>query len=139
MKIHLISYTREPLKSIAAACLNIGIGKDITNLDEITRDEAEAAFKDTISSWLTSPLEFASFSFFWQDIPLFMRTELERARVGWSYCERSLRFYQAGERDPVEKIDWDMFPSVKTKEQKKEFLEMAQRNMNDYEKFKALG
>src|SRR3990167_8855866 len=112
MRIHLISYTHEPLKSIAAGILNIGIGKDITNLEEITREEAEAAFNDTISSWLTSPLEFANFNFFWQDIPLFMRTELERARIGWSYAERSMRFFQADERDPADKIDWDLFPSV---------------------------
>ena len=139
MKIHLISHTSQPLKSIAAGILNIGIGKDIRNLDEITKEEAEKAFKDTINSWLTSPLEYASFNFFWEDIPLFMRTELERARVGWSYCERSLRFYQAGERDPVSKIDWDMFPSVRTEEQKTEFLKMAKNNMEDYERFKALG
>ena len=136
MKIHLISYTREPLKSIAAACLNIGIGKDITNLDEITRDEAEAAFKDTISSWLTSPLEFASFSFFWQDIPLFMRTELERARIGWSYAERSMRFFQADERDPSDKIDWDLFPSVKSEDQRKVFKDMAHSHMYVYRMLK---
>src|SRR3972149_2583089 len=112
MKIHLISYTNEPLKSIAAAILNIGIGKDIKSLNEITKEEAEAAFKDTISSWLTSPLEYASFNFFWEDIPLFMRTELERARIGWSYAERSLRFYKAEERNPIDKIDWKMFPSA---------------------------
>src|SRR3990167_2314876 len=139
MRIHLISHTNSPLKSIAAGILNIGIGKDIRSLDDITQEEAERAFKDTTKSWLTSPLEYASFNFFWEDIPLFMRTELERARVGWSYCERSLRFYQAGERDPVEKIDWDMFPSVRTEEQRQAFKAMAQSNMDDYERLKSLG
>ena len=139
MKIHLITHTKDPLKAIAAGILNIGIGKDIRSLDDITQEEAEKAFKDTTKSWLTSPLEYASFNFFWEDIPLFMRTELERARVGWSYCERSLRFYQAGERDPVEKIDWDMFPSVKTDEQKEAFKKMAENDMITYENFKAIG
>ena len=53
MKIFLISHTKEPLKSIAAAILNIGIGKDIRSLDDITQEEAEKAFKDTLKSWLT--------------------------------------------------------------------------------------
>jgi len=139
MQIHLISHTAEPLKSIAAACLNIGIGKDITSLADISREEAETVFKDTISSWLTSPLEYASFNFFWKDIPLFMRTELERARVGWSYAERSLRFYQAGERNPVEQIDWDLFPSVKTEEQKAAFKRMAEKNMSEYRRMQLNG
>lgn len=137
MKIHLISHTVEPLKSIAAAILNIGIGKDITSLDEITYDEAKRAVEDTMKSYLTSPLEYASFNFFWQDLPLFMRSELERARVGWSYAERSLRFYQANERDPVDKIDWKYFPSVKTPEQRDGFLAMANRHMEEYEIMKA--
>ena len=61
-----------------------------------------------------------------------MRTELERARVGWSYAERSLRFYQADERNPVEKIDWIHYPSVKTDEQKKSFTDMMNRHMEEY-------
>src|SRR3990167_6150190 len=139
MNIYLLTYTKEPLKAIATGILNIGIGKDIRSLDDITQEEAEQAFRDTTKSWLTSPLEYASFNFFWEDIPLFMRTELERARVGWSYCERSLRFYQAGERDPVEKIDWELFPSVKTPEQKEYFSEMAKGNMQQYEELQKIG
>ena len=139
MKIHLISYTKDPLKSIAAGILNIGSGRDIRTLDDISQKEAEEAFKDTTKSWLTSPLEYATFNFFWEDIPLFMRTELERARVGWSYCERSMRFYQAGERDPAERIDWDMFPSVKTAEQKEEFMAMVKDDLERYDRMQKLG
>ena len=139
MKIHLISYTSQPLKSIAAPILNIGIGRDIKDLDQIGRKEAISAFHDTLKSYLTSPLEFASFNFFWEDIPLFMRTELERARVGWGYAERSLRFYQAEERDPIERLDWRAFPSIKTEKQKQLFLESIQKEMQDYEHLKSEG
>lgn len=132
MKIHLISYTKEPLKSIATAILNIGIGRDIKSLDGITYEEAKTAVEDTMKSYLTSPLEYASFNLFWENIPLFMRSELERARVGWSYAERSLRFYQADERDPVGKIDWKYFPSVKTDEQKIAFLSLINSHMVTY-------
>lgn len=133
MKIHLISYTKEPLRSIAAAILNIGIGKDTKSLYEISEKEAINAFQDTIKSFLDSPLEFASFNFFWEDIPLFMRSELERARVGWSYAERSLRFYNAAERNPASKIDWDLFPSVVTEEQKEVFRMMAAEQIREYQ------
>lgn len=139
MKIHLISHTQKPLESIAAACLNIGIGKDTSNLNQITRKEAIKVFKDTISSHLTSPLEFASFNFFWEDIPLFMRTELERARIGWSYAERSMRFYQAEKRSPLDRIDWKAFPSVKTKEQKFQFKTFLEQEMIAYENMKSEG
>lgn len=133
MQIHLISYTHQPLKSIAAAILNIGIGRDIKILDSVSHDEAVAAFQDTVKSFLDSPLEFASFNFFWEDIPLFMRSELERARVGWSYAERSLRFYNASERHPASKIDWEMFPSVKTEEQREVFRLMVADQMRLYQ------
>lgn len=133
MKIYLISHTKEPLLSIAAAIKNIGIGQDIKTLDDITRKEAETVFKDTVSSFLDSPLEFASFNFFWEDIPLFMRSELERARVGWSYAERSLRFYKADSRNPIEKIDWDMFPGVQTIKQREALLMMMEEHMQTYQ------
>jgi|GEM_PF-1254379 len=139
MKIYLLSHTNQPLKSIAAAILNIGIGRDIRSLDDISPEEAKQAFNDTLKSWLTSPLEYASFNFFWKDIPLFMRTELERARVGWSYAERSLRFYQADERDPVENIDWDMFPSVKSEEQRAQFKDLARCDMINYKMLQEMG
>lgn len=139
MKIHLLSYTNEPLKSIAAAILNIGIGRDIKSLNDISREEAESNFKDTLQSWLTSPLEYASFNFFWEDIPLFMRTELERARVGWSYSERSLRFYEANERDPLEKIDMNYFPSVNDSFKKHKFVQMMEGNMEWYKHLKEVG
>lgn len=139
MKIYLISHTKEPLRSIAAAILNIGIGKDIKTLDDITYDEAKKAFEDTCKSFLTSPLEFASFNFFWEDIPLFLRSELERARIGWSYAERSMRFYQAETRNPENKINWKYFPSIKTDFQKRLFIDECKREMKIYEYLKSEG
>tara|TARA_Y100000310_G_scaffold341182_1_gene439516 strand:+ start:8319 stop:9104 length:786 start_codon:yes stop_codon:yes gene_type:complete len=113
MQIYLISHTQEPLKSIAAAQMNIGIGTDITTTAAITQSEAEDVVGDLLASFLNSPLEFASFNFFWQDVPIFMVRELVRHRIGWSYAERSLRFFDATKRDPLEAIDMDFFPSMK--------------------------
>ena len=67
MKIHLISYTKDPLKSIAAAALNIGIGRDITDIAKMSKMDAQNAVEDMLKGWLDSPLEFASFNFFWEE------------------------------------------------------------------------
>ena len=115
MKISLVTYTPQPKKAIAAAFLNMGIGMDTTNLDQITDDQANDAIKEIFKSHLDAPLEFASFNFFWEDIPLFLRAQLVRHRVGWGFAERSLRFYDANLRDPVKDYDWDAMPSMKDK------------------------
>lgn len=116
MKIQLISHTPNPKKAIAAAFLNMGIGKDTTNLDQITEEEANDALKEIFKSHLDAPLEFASFNLFWQDIPLFLRAQLVRHRIGWGYAERSLRFFDANLRaDAVKNYDWDAMPSLKDK------------------------
>jgi len=122
MKIHLISHTKEPLKSIAVAILNMGIGKDIRSIEDITYKEAVEAIKDVFKSHLDSPLEYASFNLFWEDIPLFLRAQLVRHRVGWGFAERSLRFYDANLRNPVENYDWDAMPTIKEKISEQEVL-----------------
>jgi len=115
MRIYLINYTPEPLRSIAVPFLNMGIGKDSYSVNDITIEEARDALKEILKSHLDSPLEFASFNFFWEDIPLFLRAQLVRHRVGWGYAERSLRFFDANLRDPVEDYDWNAMPTIKDK------------------------
>ena len=112
MKIHLVSHTPNPKKAIAAAFLNMGIGKDTTDLDQITDEQANDALKEIFKSHLDAPLEFASFNLFWEDIPIFLRAQLVRHRVGWGFAERSLRFYDANLRDPVDNFDWDAVPTI---------------------------
>jgi len=112
MDIKLVTHTPQPRKAIAAAFLNMGIGKDVRSLDDITDAEAEDTLKEIFSSHLTAPLEFASFNFFWEDIPIFLRAQLVRHRVGWSYAERSLRFFDANLRNPVDDYDWSAMPSL---------------------------
>jgi len=112
MKIHLINHTPQPEKTIAAPFLNMGIGFDTTNLDQITDEQAQDAIREIFKSHLMAPLEYASFQFFWEDIPLFMRAQLVRHRIGWTFAERSLRFYDANLRDPVTDYDWDAIPTI---------------------------
>lgn len=109
--LHLLSHTNEPLKAIAAAIENIGIGSDTTNLDDMTYEAAKDKVADTVKSYLSSPLEYASFNFFVQNVPIFIIREWVRARIGWSYAERSLRFFQLDETI-LEKIDRRFYPSL---------------------------
>jgi thymidylate synthase (FAD) len=112
MKIHLISHTNEPLKAIAAAQLNIGTGRNITSINDISKEEAEETVADLLKSFLNSPLEFATINLFWENVPIFILRELIRHRIGWSYAERSLRFYDVADTDIDETTNMDYFPSL---------------------------
>lgn len=119
MKIHLVAHTPDPAKAIAAAFLNMGIGMDTRKLEAISNEQAADALSEIFKSHLMAPLSFASFNFFWEDIPLFMRAHLVRHNVGCRYAERSLRFYDANLRNPTKDYDWDAMPSLKNKIGKK--------------------
>lgn len=120
MEIFLVEHTHNPTKAIAAAFLNMGIGKDIEKLEQITDAEAEDAIKEIFKSHLDAPLEFASFNFEWKDIPIFLRAQLVRHRVGWGYAERSLRFFDANLRNPAVDYDWDAMPTIMRDKEGKE-------------------
>lgn len=92
--------------------INMGIGRDVKNLDDITEEEAKGYLNEVLISNLPEPLTFASFNFFWQDIPLFLRAQLVRSHIGWSFAERSLRFYDANLNNPVDDYSWDAMPSL---------------------------
>jgi flavin-dependent thymidylate synthase len=115
MKISLVSFTPNPEKAIAAAFLNMGIGKDTDDLETISDAQAQDALTEIFKSHLDAPLEFCSFNLFWEDIPIFLRAQLVRHRVGWGFAERSLRFFDANLRNPVEGYDWDAMPTIKGK------------------------
>jgi len=138
MKIYLLSYTKDPLKSIASAILSLGIGKGVTNLDNITREEAIDAFKDTCKSKLDSPLEFASFNFYFEDVPIFLLRELIRHRVGCSYAEQSLRFAVLDE-NIVDKFDPNFVKSVDTPEKRKEYFETLRLITKQYKNLIDMG
>lgn len=113
MNIKLVSYTPFPERAIAAAMMNMGIGKGVADLSTITDTEARDVVNDMFKSHLDAPGEYATFNFLWEGIPVWMRAQLVRHRVGWGYAERSLRFYDANLGGPVERHDWESMPSVK--------------------------
>jgi len=115
----MLAHTPNPEKAIAAAFLNMGIGKDFNSLDEITDEQAKDALNEIFKSHLDAPLEFASFNFFWEDIPIFLRAQLVRHRIGWGFAERSLRFFDAKLREKaVANYDWIAMPTVNDKQTK---------------------
>jgi len=116
MKTYLVTHTPQPLKSIAIPFLNMGIGRDARSLDDVTMEEARDALKEIFKSHLDGPTEFASFNFFFEDMPIFLRAQLVRHRVGFGYAERSLRFFDANLRKKaVEEYDWAAMPTIDDK------------------------
>ncbi len=113
MKIHLITYTSEPLKAIAVPMINMGIGRSVRSLAEIDEGEAEAYFNEVIKSYLPEPLTFASFNFLWEDVPIFILRQLIRSHIGWSFAERSLRFFDPNIKTPIDEYDWNAMPVIK--------------------------
>jgi flavin-dependent thymidylate synthase len=113
MKIHLVEHTPNPAAAIAASFVNMGIGMDVKALNEMTEEQVNDAISEIFKSHLTQPLEFASFNFFWEDLPIFMRAQLVRHRVGWGYAERSLRFYDANLKSVVKDYAWEAMPTIK--------------------------
>lgn len=133
MKIYLISYTQNPEKAIAASMINMGIGKDITNLDEVSDEMVKEYLNEVLISNLPEPLTFASFNFFWQDIPIFLRAQLVRHHIGWSFAERSMRFYDANLDNPLNSIDWEQgLPSV-NEDSKKELFDKNSKEIIKFE------
>jgi hypothetical protein len=107
-----VTHTPDPAKAIAAAFWNTGIGHDVKSLSEISDEKAADALSEMFKSHLDGALEFASFNFFWEDIPIFMRAHLVRHRVGWGFAERSLRYYDAAMEDEVVNYDWGAMPNL---------------------------
>ncbi len=120
MKLHLITYTKDPLKAIAVPMINMGIGRKVKNLDEISEEEAAGYFNEVIKSYLPEPLTFASFNLLWEDVPIFILRQLIRSHIGWSFAERSLRFFDPNLKTPVEEYDWNAMPVISKQESKNE-------------------
>lgn len=96
--------------------INMGIGRKVKNLNEISEKEAEGYFNEVIQSYLPEPLTFASFNFLWEDVPIFLTRQLVRSHIGWSFAERSLRFFDPNLKTPVEEYDWNAMPVIKDKQ-----------------------
>ncbi len=116
MKLYLISHTHEPLKSIAIPMINMGVGRKIKSLEEVSESEVAGYFNEVIKSYLPEPLTFASFNLLWEDVPIFILRQLIRSHIGWSFAERSLRFFDPNLKTPVDEYDWSAMPIIEKTE-----------------------
>jgi thymidylate synthase (FAD) len=123
MKVTLISWPNNPLKSIHCAVENMN-GNMIHDMESITKDEALATLKELKKTKLNGAIEFGGdYIFQIEGVPRAFTHQIVRNRVGASYSQESMRFAaKTGNR-----FDYSTGSSVNTEEQKKAF-EMA---MND--------
>ncbi len=120
MKIHLVTHTKDPLQAIAIPMINMGIGRSVNSTSEVTEEESLGYFNEVIKSHLPEPLTFASFNFLWKDVPIFILRQLIRSHIGWSFAERSMRFWDPNLKQPVQDYDWKAMPVIESKNSKDE-------------------
>ena len=104
MNIQLISSTSKPLHVIAYT-KGIIQGKHI-HPDNISDEEAEAEFIDTLKSSIFAPFEFINFVFDFQEVPRAFTHQHVRTRTA-AYMQESLRFSTQEQNFPFE-----MGPSI---------------------------
>jgi len=116
-KVTLISWTTNPIKSIASQLLNMQ-GKMVHNLDEIDEEYAIKLVRDLKRTALAGGLEVVDMLFQIENVPRALTHQLVRTRVGATYHQESLRFTTREDG-----FDYDMGATIKTAEQAELFAD----------------
>ena len=117
MKVTLISWPNNPLKSIHCAVENMN-GNMIHDMNSITKDEALVTLKELKKTKLNGALEFGGdYIFQIEGVPRAFTHQIVRNRVGASYSQESMRFAtKTGEN-----FSYSTGNSVNNEEQKRAF------------------
>lgn len=97
LKVNLISYTKDPERTIVAAirqCYSSLSGKSLW--DKVTDDQKSRLIKQIISSGHTSTIEHASFTFSIEGVSRALTHQLVRHRIA-SYSQKSQRYVKESE------------------------------------------
>lgn len=92
--VSIISYTGNPIKTIAAAQRNM-VGHMMHNLMEISDDEAREIFLDCAKTELQGAFEFVHFNIQMDGVSRAFQQQLTRTRLA-AYSAESLRFTESG-------------------------------------------
>jgi thymidylate synthase (FAD) len=91
-EVHLLSWTKDPLKVIYAEIQMYDCKTPITNLDEVSEEQAKAAIQEALKSHLKGCLEKISVVFQLKNVPRAFTHQMVRTRIGASYAQQSMRF-----------------------------------------------
>jgi flavin-dependent thymidylate synthase len=101
-KVTLVSWSTDPVKTIAAQVLNMQ-GAMVHDLNDISDSQATTILEQLKKTKLNGALEFVDFTFQIEGVTRAFTHQLVRHRVGASYSQESLRFSaKTGESFKVE-------------------------------------
>jgi len=133
MKVRVISYTKNPERTIVAAirqCYSSLSGKKLW--EKVTEDQKQRLIHQIIASGHTSTIEHASFTFSIEGVSRALTHQLVRHRIA-SYSQKSQRYVKEGG------FEYILPPSIaKKKETTKIFLEELTKIQEGYNKLLAL-
>lgn len=134
LKVNLISYTKDPEKTVVAAirqCYSPLSGKSLW--EKVTEDQKSRLIKQIISSGHTSTIEHASFTFSIEGVSRALTHQLVRHRIA-SYSQKSQRYVKESEFEYI-------LPSTISKDSEaKKIYENELINIQDsYKKLLELG
>ncbi|MEF9984268.1 MAG: FAD-dependent thymidylate synthase [Oscillospiraceae bacterium] len=132
-KVQLISYTPEPVKTVAAAAKLCYSSSSIDTLMENLTDEKAESFVEMLSEMgHESPIEHASFTFAIEGVSRSLLAQITRHRIA-SYSVQSQRYVKEKSFEYVIPHEIEAIP-----EAKKSFVETMEMLQNSYESLTAI-
>ena len=135
MKVTLISWPSNPLKSIHCAVENMN-GNMIHDMDSITKEEALKTIEEIKKTSLNGSLEFGGdYVFQIEGVPRAFTHQAVRNRVGASYSQESMRFATK----KGEQFDYSIGSSIESEAQKSVYKKAMQSAQSHYEDLLYMG
>jgi len=131
-KVHLISFTPNPLKVIASQQMNMR-GNMIKSTNDVSEIDAEKLVLDVFKTNLSGALEFVDLVWNIEGVTRAFTHQLCRYRVGTSFSQESMRF--------VDKTGFKYLvgKSIQTSEAKEKYDNMMRQISDCYQELIALG
>ena len=127
-KVQLLSYTPNPVKTVAAAAKLCYSSSDIdTLMDNLTDEKAESFIELLRSLGHESPFEHASFTFGIEGVSRSLLAQITRHRIA-SYSVQSQRYVKADAFEYVIPPEIEQMPKAKEL-----FIKSMERAQNDYD------
>lgn len=133
-KVTLVSWMCNTEKAIHALTQNM-FGNMITDLSEISDEEAQGTMQELTKTSLGGPLEAGEFIFQVEMVPRSFTHQMVRTRIGASYSQESLRFAVKNEGQ----FNFAVGPSIVNEEQLEEYFKAMEDSQLHYDRLIELG